>query len=418
MTLLIFKDKPRIAAALSLLEPPSMRSPSLLLLATLALTPSAARAQSVTFTNVIREGSPRAVEQPNGLLSRDQPLGARDCPCERWIFEGMINPPANARTLEWWIGTSATACATAINRYPAMNATCWPLDRLNINQTLPITANRFLVTIPARWIVDPLTQTCTPPPAISAGSNVYVTAMMRPPDDMVPLGTVPVTVSTTRPRTVEVVTASGAESSAIVEWQHVRTEDGGTSMVPENTAGYYVLCLPRVAGVDAGLRTTSCSATVVDGSSADASDDASDDASTMDASAGGGCGVESLPSNFDPNDDNQLGQYACSPLLSVGTSRYTVTGLANGTSYRFAVVAQDNAGTRSTPSTFTPCISPEEVTDFWERYRAHPGMTAAPGCSVPVAIDASKRGGAAAMLCALGALVTHRINSRRRTRRS
>lgn len=394
---------------------------------------STALAQAVTFTNVTRTGSPRSMENGGRILTRDEPLGARDCPCESWTFEGTIMPQANARSLEWWVGTSATACATAINRFPAMNATCWPLDRLGINATLPIASNRFAVTIPARWIVDPLTQTCTPPASISAGSNVHVTAMLRPPDDMVPVGTVPVTVSVARPQSVQVVTASGAESSAIVEWQHTRAEDGGIATVPANTAGYYVLCLPRIVGYDAGLTATACAPIVTDsgtdsgvvtdsGVDPDASaitdsgvvDDTGVATMTDSGSSPGSCGSESLPADFDPNDDSQLALYACSPLLASGTSRYTVQGLTNGASYRFAVIAQDNAGSRSTPSTFTSCVSPEQVTDFWERYRQNPGMTAAPGCSTaPSRFARSMRGGWIAAGLAVAAIAAHRINARK-----
>lgn len=384
-----------------------MRLSSLALTACLLSLTPLVRAQAVTFTNVVRSGSPRAAEQASGVLSRDQPLGARDCPCEQWTFEGTINPSASARTLEWWIGTSATACATAINRYPANNATCWPLSALGLNATLPIAGNRFSVTIPARWIVDPLNGACQLPAAVSSGSSLYVTALLRPPDDAVPLGTVPITVNTQRPQPVQSVSASGAESSAIVTWEHLSTGDGGTAQVPENTAGYWVLCLPRIVGFDAGLLEHSCASASLDGGSSSdvtATDATSDDGASavMDSgSSGASCGTESLPSTFDPNDDRQLAQYACSPLLSVGTSRYTVSGLTNGVSYRFAVVAQDTSGNRSAPSNFTPCVSPEQVTDFWEHYRNSPGNPPAPGaCSVRPA--AARSGGALAL--ALGAV--------------
>jgi hypothetical protein len=395
-----------------------MRFSSLALAACLITVPQLARAQAVTFSNVVRTGSPRAAEQASGVLSRDQPLGARDCPCEQWTFEGTINPSATARTLEWWIGTNATACATSTNRYPANNATCWPLSTLGLNATLPIAGNRFSVTIPARWIVDPLNGACQLPSAVSSGSSLHVAALLRPPDDSVPLGTVPITVITQRPQAVQTVSASGAESSAIVTWEHLSTGDGGTAQVPENTAGYWVLCLPRIVGYDAGLTGSTCGRSSLDsGSSADAtaidatSDDATSDdgsSSTMDSgSSSGSCGSESLPSTFDPNDDSQLAQYACSPFLSVGTSRYTVSGLTNGSSYRFAVVAQDTSGNRSTPSSFTGCVSPEQVTDFWEHYRNSPGNPAAPGaCSVRPNSTRSRGALFAAIALALGAART------------
>ncbi len=369
--------------------------PAVLVALALGCSAREARAQAaVTFTNIVRQGSPRATERGT-VLTRDEALGVRDCPCETWTFEGVINPAATARTLEWWVGTTATACATATNRFPAANATCWPLERLGFNRLLPLSGNRFSFNLPARWLVDPLAGTCTPPPNVSAGSTVHLAGLLRPPDDAVPLGTVAITVNTTRPRPVQVVTASGAEASAIVEFQHLQSEDGGTAQVPENTAGYYVLCLPRVEGYDAGLGSTSCTSTLPteDGSSQDASDDgatgadagATPDADSMDAtSEPTSCSAAALPSSFDSNDDSQLARFACSPLLSVGTARYTVRGLANGTSYRFAVVAQDNAGNRSVPSSLTPCVTPESVTDFWEHYtNVGGGNAAAPGaCSI------------------------------------
>ncbi len=399
-----------------------MRFTSLTLAACLATVPQLAAAQAVTFTNVVRTGSPRAAEQAGGVLSRDQPLGVRDCPCERWTFEGTIMPQSNARTLEWWVATTATACATATNRFPSNNATCWPLSTLGINQTLPISGNRFSVTIPARWIVDPLNGACNLPTSVSSGSSLHVTAMLRPPDDAVPLGTVPVSVNTQRPITVQSVSASGAEGSAIVEWAHQATGDGGTAQVPENTAGYWVLCLPRIVGYDAGLSGTSCDLPVTDsGTSTDASaiDDvaATDATSTaMDSSPGTGtCGTESLPSSFDPNDDGQLALYACSPFLSVGTARYTVRNLTNGSSYRFAVVAQDNSGNRATPSVFTSCVSPEQVTDFWEHYRNSPGNPAAPGACA-VGPSRAPAGWLVTASLALAAVAAHRFNRRKERR--
>lgn len=322
------------------------------------------------------------------MLSRDLPIGLRDCACEVWTFEGTITPATTARSLEWWVGTSADACRTAINRFPANNATCWPLESLGNNRILPIASNRFSIAIPARWLIDPIAGTCTPPPQVSAGSSVHLTGLLRPPDDAVPSGSVPVTVSVMRPRVVEVVTASGAESSAIVQWQHIRTEDGGTAQVPDNTTGYYILCLPRVVTADAGTSSAACGSSTTDAGmtdvgtvdASDSGDDAglSDVVTTMDASTEPtSCASAVFPTNFEPNDDTQLNQYACSPLLPTGSNRRTITGLANGQSYRFAVVAQDNAGNRSVVSSLTPCVSPEEVTDFWEHYQRTTGMNGA-----------------------------------------
>lgn len=405
-----------------------MRLTSLALAACVFSLPSLAAAQAVTFTNVVRTGSPRAAEQAGGVLSRDQPLGVRDCPCEQWTFEGTIAPTDAARTLEWWVGTTATACATATNRYPANNATCWPLSQLGLNRTLPISGNRFSVSIPARWLVDPLNGACNLPASVSSGSSMYLTGMLRPPDDAVPLGAVGIVVNTTKPQGVQTVTASGAESSAIVEWQHLAADDGGTAQVPANTAGYWVLCLPRIVGYDAGLSASTCSlptdaSTTTDATAEDADATASDDAgttvdssTTMDGSSSGGtCGSESLPSTFDPNDDGQLALYACSPYLSVGTSRYTVRGLTNGSAYRFAVVAQDNAGNRSIASSFTSCVSPEQVTDFWEHYRNSPGNPAAPGaCAVGPAN--APTGWMLSLGLALAAALAHRLQRRKESR--
>lgn len=387
-----------------------------LVVGTCLLVPQLALAQTatgaVTFTNVTRDGSPRAAERPSGILTRDEQLGLRDCPCEHWTVEGAITPTATTRSLEWWIGTTATSCQTGSNRFPANNATCWPLERLGINSTLPVSGNRFSLRIPARWLVDPLNGTCTPPSQVSSGSNVYLTGLLRPPDDAVPSGALPITVSTTRPQTVETVTASSAEGSAVIEWQHLgSTSDGGTSQTPANTAGYYILCLPRPAAYDGGVGTAGCdSGTVTDtGVNTDASADdvIADSGIIEDSGVITSCATATLPANFEANDDNHLAQYACSPLLSVGTNRYTVQGLVNGQAYRFGVVAQDNAGNRSLPSALTPCVTPEEVTDFWERYQAVGGGNAAqPGvCSVAY-VSKSRSIGGFALAFAIGAVFT------------
>ncbi len=377
---------------------------------------------AVTFTNVTRAGSPRAAQQASGILTRDEQLGLRDCPCETWTIEGSITPTATTRSLEWWMGTTATACQTAVNRFPANNATCWPLAALGHNQTLPISGNRFSFTIPARWMVDPINGTCTPPSQVSSGSNVYLTGLLRPPDDSVPSGALPITVTTVRPQVVESVTASGAESSAIIEWQHLgATEDGGTSQTPANTAGYYILCLPRPAEYDGGTSSVPCdagSSTSTDtGSTSDATADQDVIADTgiiEDSGVPFSCGTATLPANFEPNDDTQLAQYACSGLLGTGSNRFTVRGLVNGQGYRFAVVAQDNAGNRSVASALTGCTTPEEVTDFWERYERVGGANAArPGaCSVSHVSQSSV--GFAALAAAFGSVFV--LRTRRKNR--
>jgi hypothetical protein len=100
---------------------------------------------------------------------------------------------------------------------------------------------------------------------------------------------------------------------------------------------------------------------------------------TTDATEGEGCpsGGFSPAGEFDS-------AYACSPYLGQSTRSYSVTGLTNGTAYKFAVVAFDLYRNPS-PISPTACATPQPVDDFWDHYKKSGGGAKEGFCFVATA---------------------------------
>ncbi len=405
----------------------------------LVLSASAANAQ-VTFTLVTRENSPRAAEIPGGIVPIVDPVGRRDCNCESWRFQGTYVPPAGARFVQFWVGTSATACATLMNRQPGLSTTtCWQLPTSLIPSQLVGGTNSFNVSIPSRYLVDPINGLCVPPMGRSTTGSNYLSVLLVPPDDMSPIGAYTIPYNQDLPISPTNVVAESQENGARISWSlGTISGDGGAVTVPENVRGIYVLCFGGPVTFDAGApRGCDASATsdvartdaadVVDAVDADdvVSTDADDVVTSTDTGtsgtdsavdeAGAACGVAGPPAGFDPNDDAQFERYRCSALIDRTSTFTVVQGLQNSVAYRFMVVTQDSAGNRSAVSTLSPCVTPQLVTDFWEHYTGSGGRARPGFCSVrPGALGGGAlAGGVVAFGIALAAMGVRRARRRR-----
>lgn len=412
-----------------------------------------ASAQTITFSRVTRLYSPRATEQLSGLQPTD-PIGLRDCPCESWRFEGNYAGLTGALNLEYWVGNTMDACRTAVNRQPGLGTTsCWQIPG-SVHPSDAIGTGLFNVEIPSRWLVDPVSGACVPPSGRSTSGSLYFSIIARPPDDNSPAGVYTVPYNVEAPIAPSTVTAVAGEQSAMVSWTigTATDPDSGLSTVPTNIRGFYVLCLPNGTMTTTDAAVCEGSLPVLDGGDADAeagdataeasfdaeagldaeasvgaeprldaSMDGSSEASAGDASdaASAMCSVNAFPSDFNPNNEAQFQQYRCSTLIDRTSASYLVTSLTNGTGYRFAVIAQDNAGNRSVLSPVSACVQPQLVTDFWELYEMRAGSGAArPGfCAAPPARGARGGGaGAGALLAVVGLALGLRARSRRGVR--
>lgn len=82
----------------------------------------------------------------------------------------------------------------------------------------------------------------------------------------------------------------------------------------------------------------------------------------------------------DPDSDEGLREaFVCSEATE-GTSSVTVTGLVDGQSYVFSVVAVDAQGNASARTTLGRA-TPAKEEDYWERYRRSGGLADGTGCS-------------------------------------
>lgn len=94
------------------------------------------------------------------------------------------------------------------------------------------------------------------------------------------------------------------------------------------------------------------------------------DGEGADGGAGGASGCRSalVPGELPPDGN----RYECGTVTGRGTRKGTARGLENGTTYAVAVAARDlvkNSGVL----TETECLTPQEVTTFFESYRASGG---------------------------------------------
>jgi len=231
-------------------------------------------------------------------------------------------------------------------------------------------ATQYTVSVPAARLVDAVNAQC---PTLEETRRVFLVV-----DGTVVARSLLITLDTLQPAPVSSPSATAEEGTARLAWDYTLADAGSavldagtddaavvedtgvvtpTPGVPRNETlrAVYVLCDPPRGGEsrDAGP--------LPDGAVA--------------------CGTGAF-ADLDPNNDAQLAAFRCNdPDAGVG-SPTAITGLRNGVSYRFAVVAEDRAGNRSTLALTQACSTPSSSTDYWEHYRQQ-GGGAVPGfCSV------------------------------------
>jgi hypothetical protein len=420
-----------------------MRSPSWLATAVVlgvATFAGTARAQTMPTMSPITINTTAIARSVNPPMPTS-PIGIRECQCGTWSIPGTVNVPSGTTSMQLWVGTTDTACATAMNRISTSAPTnitlpmtpCWQVRDTNL-ASMGVTGGTTIplnLLVPARWMVDPINGNCQTLPNRNAMDTLYLSVVLQPPADNSPVGSLPFSYNIALPPAPTSVTALAQENGAFVSWTigtAVTTDEAGTAVsnIPENVQGYFVLCTPQPNNFDAGLADACESGSVVgtdvvaadtatapdagtdagmDGGESDA-EAGVDDVVAMDTGTGGGMDViapgtdsggasscvSAFPANFNPNDDAQLARFLCSPtMISRLTTNATIAGLTNRTGYQFAVVTVDTSGNRSALSPISPCTVPVPVTDFWEQYRrdgghghtglcsAHPGTFGAPG---------------------------------------
>ncbi|MFO0609745.1 MAG: hypothetical protein U0324_41690 [Polyangiales bacterium] len=362
----------------------------------------------------------RTVGRNRAAVNAQAPLGRLDCDSrEKITFQ--VNYPGDGNTfssLQFWVGTQASSCMDMATRYPATNAVCWQIAGSTISGQQSMYSNNDF-QIEARYLVDPLGGNCASPTTPSRGTinTNYLSLLVQTNSGLVMTGmSIGIPFDLDPPSTPASVTARPGEGSIEVAWTYsasttstttdaatTTTDDATTSTTTSTTdlAGFWVVCdPPGAAAADAGA----------DGG-ADAGADAGLDVpdNVLGADAGASCGAD-FPA-IDLYNAAQFNRYARGGRTSATSTSLTVSGLANGVSYRCAVVAEDNAGNRtiSAPST---CVTPVPVTDFWERYRSDGG-----GATIACAARPARPGarGSVAALATLS-LAAAALAARRRRR--
>jgi MYXO-CTERM domain-containing protein len=347
-------------------------------LAALLFAPSAF-AQRVTFVSRSGAGVSAA-----GIIS------ARACPADRWTFRAASGDGARTDAPEVWLarGTTCTfdpsdpSCARATAVTPTREASC-------------DAGVCWAFTLPGGLLVDPLSGACT---SGGAGSTAVIvrfgTAAAAFPDGRIGWDT-----AAPAPPSSVTVSAAG-ESEVSVSWTYPSASaDAGAddavadADVADVTDVGDVMDLSDAGDVadatDADDVADAADADVVEAGVAPSPEPLGRYWLLCDPATGVDAGVGECPSGgfagLDVDDDRTLEAFSArcargSAAISASTSAVTLTGLAEGQPYRFAVVAEDLAGNRSVAVRATRCASAQRYTDFWERYRAD-GGGAAPGCS-------------------------------------
>ncbi len=387
-----------------------MRPSAWTIAAALTLAGAGAGAQII---NPTRAGGNR---QP---VNATRPLGRLDCESrERITFR--VNYPGDGTVfnrLRFWIGAQATSCMDMATRHGvSTNPVCWPIEAAVIDNPQSSTSYNNDFQIEARYLVDPLGGMCASPTTPGRGTinTNYLTLLVDQGSGQVMTGmSFGIPFDLDPPAAPTNVAARPGEGSVEVTWRYTATTTTTTTTTTDvdadtstdaavttttttGLAGFWVLCDPPGAGADAGTDA---------GDAGDAGLDVP--GNVLGADAGASCGAD-FPA-IDLYDVAQFNRYARGGFTASTATSLTVTGLAEGVSYRCVVVAEDNAGNRavSTPSS---CVTPVPVTDFWERYRSDGG-----GAAIECAARPARAGDAVAGLATLS-LAAAALAARRRRR--
>ncbi len=338
----------------------------------LALAPSLAAAQSgVEF-----------VSRTGGASTAAGPVGARDCPTERWTFRLSL-AGAHPGDPEVWL-SRGDACARTGGDATCVRAPATTFTRVT-ERCEGATCWQF--SIASRWLVDPLTGAC---PAGAGGSTrIFAWA------DGAGVASPRVDWDTLRPADPTSVSAMyGSESEVRVAWSYpIATEAAADASTDAADAGDAddVTDASDVTDVTDVADVTDVTDAATDAPAAPTyepvrrfwvlCDPVADGALDAGSSCPAGAGFAGL----DVDSDESLARFAdqCGVadggVASTATAQ-TFTSLPLGRRYRFAVVAEDRAGNRSAAVRAAQCTSAQAYTDFWEHYRATGGEAPA-GCS-------------------------------------
>ncbi len=370
------------------------RTRSVFLALALSAVPSIAAAQSrIDF-----------VSRSGGTTSVAGPISSRDCAGESWTFRLRVDG-THSGAPDIFL-THRDTCAL-----PSGDASCLSTG---VTPTLDTTdcagATCWRFTLADGWLVDPSTGVC----AVSSGGFTRIFAWV----DGVSVASPRVRWDTLPPAAPRSVSASfGSESQVQLTWSYptvTTAEDASVDAADDTT--------------DASADADSDVSDVVDVTDAVASDvpPTSDFESVRrfwvlcDPVTSGDLDASSCTSGgfsmLDVNDDASLLRFAsqCGEAdggVATTATSATLTRLALGRQYRFAVVAEDLAGNRSEPAFSTRCSSAQAYTDFWEAYR-NGGGNSAVGCA---ATPRSTSYGSLAALAALGLVVARRRRARSNT---
>ncbi len=327
-------------------------------------------------------------------------INASTCPGETWTFR-LVVAGATTATPSVYL-TRGDTCAS-----PSGDAQCVAATGVSPTRVTDNCAGNtcWEFTVESRWLFNPRTGACVT--EASGTTRVFafvggaaIASPRVPWDTLAPaaptnlraaFGTesevrltwvYPTVATATADAAVDdVVDASDAADAgdAADVTDVASVTDAAPAATYESVRRFWVLCDPVPAG-DAGADLDAGAACATGGFDGLA---INDDASLL--RFANQCGV------------TDGGEVSASPAASL-------TRLAPGRSYRFAVVAEDLAGNRSTLTRASTCSSSETYNDFWEQYRAAGGGAPA-GCA---ATPGSTSRGACVVFAAMGALALRR----------
>ena len=314
-------------------------------------------------------------------------VSIRACPTDQWTFRAASGDATRTDAPEVWLARGATCafdpastdCVQAATVVPTRDASC-------------DAGVCWTFTIPGGLLVDPQTGSCATRGSGSTAILVRFGAVAAAfPEGRIGWDTAPPAAP------VSVTVSAPSESTLLVGWAYpTATADAGTDA---DVADADVIDAADADVADADVADVTDATDVDD--VADASNDVADASVAAapeslrrywllcEAADGVDAGAGTCPSggfmNLNVDDDAMLARYAAqcgrgSDAIASTTTSVTLTNLPEGRPYRFAVVAEDLAGNRSTEARATSCASAQRITDFWELYRQR-GGTAEPGCA-------------------------------------
>lgn len=338
----------------------------------LAITLAGARAEAQIAAPIRTVGSGMAP------VNAVRPLGRLDCENGEEVSL-QVNYAGDGTTfnsLQFWVGAQAGSCMEMSTRHPATNAVCWPIAAAVVNGQQSMYFNAAF-RIPARFLIDPLGGSCSAPttPARGTINTNFLSLLVVGASGTVMAGMpIGIPFDLDPPATPTEVTARPGEGAIEVSWRYrsatstvgdAATADdaaAGNTTATTDLEGFWVLCDPPGAAA-----TGDAGAGGADGA-VDAGLDVPDN--VLGADAGASCGAPFPAINL--YDTAQFARYVRGSRTTANATSLQVDGLANGSSYRCVVVAEDRSGNR-TVSAPTACVTPVPVTDFWERYRSAGG---------------------------------------------